>query len=103
MGQQSNPCIVAQNELCNATRFRNVLMGYPECNSCLKANAAALQNASCTKVQLQTYCGGPVGSPPRVGPHGEKTPPKEGVQMVMKSTDSGLTWSEPKPIAVTNT
>eukprot|EP00937_MAST-01D_sp_MAST-1D-sp2_P003889 g3889.t1 len=100
-----NACEAAMNQQCNASRFRQVLRGYPACNACLKAVTPALKSNTtrCTDEQITTFCGTPVIAPPRVGPHGEKSPPKDTDTMVMRSTDAGRTWSAPVPINITNT
>lgn len=99
-----NKCAAMQDLYCNASRFRDVLEGYPRCKACLSQHASDLKkDASCTTQQMAEYCGGPVGPAPRVGPNGEKRPPAGAAMMVMSSTDDGLSWTQPAPIRVNNT
>ena len=87
-GVQFNLCTKTQDLFCNATRYRQVLAGYPNCKACLAAHADVLkQQGKCTPDQMGSYCGGPVGPAPRIGPHGEPNPPKGSGTMIMKSTD----------------
>eukprot|EP01043_Picozoa_sp_COSAG02_P018924 COSAG02_NODE_896_length_16125_cov_5.083489_13_plen_425_part_00 len=106
VGSRSKPnkqCTIAQNLYCNSTRFRQVLEGYPKCKACLETHAAELRVAKCPSEQMATFCGGPVGPAPRVGPNGEKAPPKGSGVLIMRSTDSGVSFSAPELINVTNT
>lgn len=47
--------------------------------------------------------GSRAGPAPRVGPNGERSPPTGSNVVVMRSTDTGRSWSSPVPILVTNT
>lgn len=95
-----NLCVATQDLYCNTTRWRQVLLGYPDCKACLAAHAATLKSeGKCNDKQMQVYCGSPVGPAPR----GPGKPPKGSGTVVMKSRDSGLTWSAPELIAVNNT
>eukprot|EP01052_Picozoa_sp_SAG31_P018270 SAG31_NODE_1288_length_8994_cov_4.105003_8_plen_509_part_00 len=102
-GKPGKLCTQTQDLYCNRTRHRQVLEGYPKCKACLGAHAAELKSAKCTPEQMEFYCGYPIGPAPTVGPKGEKSPPKGASTVVMRSTDSGSTFSAPELINVTNT
>ena len=104
-GVEFNLCTKTQDLYCNASRFRNVIAGYPqcqrltpsltltlirypECKSCLAANEEVIkQVGKCTAEKMSTYCGGPIGPAPTRGPHDEPDPPKGTGTVVMKSRD----------------
>ena len=93
-------CAKAQTALCQTNRLWNV----PACKECQQTNAAKLKAAQCTPQDLTAFCGGEPGPVPRKGPNGEAHVPKGWPATVMlKSTDDGLTWSQPQPVWVNNT
>ena len=104
------PCAVAMLAHCNSSRLRDPEHGYPACEACLRANAAALK-AVCAKADgslknpnQRTFCGGCViqggcglGSSAAL----QKGPQPCGTESgIVKSTDEGKSWSKYQPIRV---
>ena len=109
----TTPCETEMMAKCNATRLRDPEHGYPRCEACMEANAAAFVTAGCAKADGSlknanpaTFCGGCT----KDGGCGLTTASASGLFQgpqpcgtetgIIKSTDEGRTWGEWAPIVV---